>query len=234
MGRRGFSFVAALRLVAVLCCAYAPAFWAAAAADDAKPIKIEAGVYHAVGKTAAGKAYEGDVAIEPLGHVKAVLWRLNSGDAYKGIGWEAGSVFGVAYGSSRSFGLVVYRVDGGRLDGRWSVAAQNGKGMGREVLEGPPGLSGTYAITRGENPNGSLYSGQVEISPNGKTYALHWLKPEAFGTGLLVDGNLVVAFDSGPHFGVVAYQRQGNLLHGLWSTARGGELGSEDLTLKAP
>lgn len=204
-------------------------------ADDAATIRITPGTYHAAGKTAGGKAYEGDVAIEPLGHVKAVLWRLNSGDAYKGIGLEAGSVFGVAYGGSRPFGLVVYRVDGGRLDGRWSLAVANGKGVGREVLQGPAGLNGSYVISEGENPDGTLYKGHVEITPTGKTYALRWFTPQAadIGTGVLVDGVLVVAYGREPGFGVVAYQRDGDHLHGLWSGALGKDLGSEDLTPQA-
>ncbi|HVI90601.1 MAG TPA: hypothetical protein VM659_20040 [Dongiaceae bacterium] len=205
-------------------------------ADEAVTIRVAPGAYHAAGKTAAGKAYEGDVAIEPLGHVKAVLWRLNSGEAYKGIGLEAGSVFGVAYGSSKPFGLVVYRVDGGRLDGRWSLAVANGKGVGHEVLQGPAGLDGSYEISAGENPDGTLYKGRVEIKPTGKTYTLRWFTPQPaeIGTGVLVKDVLVVAYGHEPGFGVVAYQRDGDHLHGLWSGALGRDLGSEDLTPQAP
>jgi len=205
-------------------------------ADDAATIRIDPGAYHAAGKTAGGKAYEGDVAIQPLGHVKAVLWRLNSGDAYKGIGLEAGSVFGVAYGNAKPFGLAVYRVDGGRLDGRWSLAVANGKGVGREVLQGPAGLDGSYTISQGENPDGTLYKGRVEIKPTGKTYTLRWFTPQPadVGTGVLVNGVLVVAYGQEPGFGVVAYQREGDHLHGLWAGGLGRDIGSEDLTPQTP
>jgi hypothetical protein len=204
----------------------------AVSADETAAIEVAAGAYHATGKTAGGKAYEGDVAIEPLGQIKAVLWRLNSGDAYKGIGLETASVFGVAYGRSQPFGLVVYRVDGGRLDGRWSLTVDNGKGVGREVLQGPAGLNGDYAISAGANPDGTPYRGHVEIRPTGKTYTLRWFTPQPadIGTGVLVDGVLVVAYGRQPGFGVVAYQRDGDHLHGQWSGALGRELGSEDLT----
>ncbi|HVJ42020.1 MAG TPA: hypothetical protein VM639_11000 [Dongiaceae bacterium] len=213
----------------------APGF-RAAVADEVASIRISPGSYHAAGKTVGGKAYDGDVAIEPLGHVKAVLWRLNTGDAYKGIGLEAGSVFGVAYGTSKPFGLVVYQVKGGQLDGRWSLAVENGKGVGREVLQGPAGLNGSYQISQGENPNGTAYTGRVEIKPTGKTYTLRWFTPQAaeIGTGVLVDGILVVAYGRDPGFGVVAYQQQGDHLHGQWAGALGQELGSEDLTPRTP
>lgn len=233
IARTGRRVIARLAMVPVaMTLIVAAANLPAVSADETVTIQVAPGTYHAVGKTAGGKTYEGDVAIQPLGHVKAVLWRLNSGDAYKGIGLEAGSVFGVAYGGARPFGLVVYRVDGGRLEGRWSLAGENGKGVGREVLQGPPGLNGSYVITEGENPDGTPYKGQVEIKPTGKTYTLRWFTPQAadIGTGVLIDGVLVVAYGREPGFGVVAYQREGDHLHGLWSGALGKDLGSEDLT----
>lgn len=231
MMRRGL-----LVFAVAACVALAPAIWPDhSRADEAALIKIAAGTYHAKGQTPQGKAYEGAVAIEPLGHVKAVLWRLNSGEAYKGIGLESGSVFGVAYGNAKPFGLVIYRVQGGHLDGRWSLAVDNGKGVGREVLQGPPGLNGSYEISQGENPNGAPYTGRVEIKPTGKTYTLRWFSPAAaeIGTGILVDDVLVVAYGREPGFGVVAYQQQGDHLHGLWSGTLGQAVGSEDLTPQA-
>jgi hypothetical protein len=209
-----------------------------ALADEAAAIKIAPGLYKATGRTPAGQTYDGDVEIAPLGKVLAVLWRLGTGDAYKGIGLESGPVFGVAYSIDKPFGLVIYRVKGGELDGRWSLAAENGAAIGHEVLQGPGGLDGVYKIALGENPNGTTYTGTVEIKPNGKTYALHWFtaeptpEPTEIGTGILMDQMLVVAYGRDPGFGVVAYHRQGNLLHGLWAATLAADLGSEDLTLK--
>jgi len=244
--RRRAAFATAT-LLAVMCLGGAPASrisgsWLSlpaippARADEAAAIRIIPGGYHASGKTAGGKAYEGDVEIEPLGHVKAVLWHLSTGDAYKGIGLEAGPVFGVAYGSDKPFGLVIYQVKGGQLDGRWTLAVMSGKGVGREILQGPAGLNGSYKITDGENPNGTGYTGRVEIKPTGKTYTLRWFTPQAaeIGTGILVDGVLVVAYGRDPGFGVVAYRQDGDHLHGQWAGALGQDLGSEDLTAKAP
>jgi hypothetical protein len=207
-----------------------------ALADEAAAIKIAPGLYKAAGKTPAGKTYDGDVEIAPLGKVLAVLWRLGTGDAYKGIGLESGSVFGVAYSIDRPFGLVIYRIKGGELDGRWSLAAENGAAIGREILQGPVGLDGVYKIAQGENPNGTAYTGTVEIKPNGKTYTLRWFTPEPaeVGTGILMDRMLVVAYGRDPGFGVVAYHRDGDLLRGLWAATLATDLGSEDLSLKTP
>lgn len=230
------SLAALLGLTLPLWPSVAPVWSLIAAADEAAAVKVAPGLYKATGKTPDGKTYDGDVEIAPLGKVLAVLWRLGGGDAYKGIGLEAGSVFGVAYGTDKPFGLVIYRIKGGELDGRWSLAAESGAGIGHEVLQGPSGLDGVYKIARGENPNGSSYTGTVEIKPNGKTYALRWFTPEPaeVGTGILVDQILVVAYGRDPGFGVVAYRRDGDQLHGLWAATLAKELGSEDLTLKTP
>jgi len=209
---------------------------AAAMADETAAIKIVPGIYHATGQTPAGKTYDGDVDIQPLGKVLAVLWRLGTGDGYKGIGLESGSVFGVAYGIDKPFGLVVYHVTEGHLDGRWSLAVENGASIGREVLDGPAGLDGVYKIARGDNPNGTSYTGTVEIKPNGKTYALRWFTPDPaeIGTGILVNQTLVVAYGRDPGFGVVAYHREGQQLRGLWAATLAKEVGSEDLTPQSP
>src|SRR5258706_3927144 len=112
-----------------------------AVADESELIKIAPGSYAATGTSPIGKSYDGMVAIEPLGKILAVLWRLGTGDAYKGIGLETGAVFGVAYSTDQPVGLVVYRVDGGHLDGRWSLAMGECNELSREFLDGPSWLN---------------------------------------------------------------------------------------------
>jgi hypothetical protein len=207
-----------------------------AGAEDATVIRVAPGIYTATGKSAGGKAYTGQVAIEPLGKVLAVLWRLESGAAYKGLGLTMGPVFGAAYGTDKPFGLVLYHVTSGRLNGRWTRVVDDGKLVGHEVLQGPEGLNGSYTIALGENPNGGRYTGHVEIRPNGATYALRWFTPEAaeIGTGILMQDVLVVAYGRAPGFGVVAYHRVDDRLEGVWAGTLAKQTGTEELTPKAP
>jgi hypothetical protein len=138
------------------------------------------GEYSAQGADADGRAYAGDVRIQALGSAtQAVLWRLESGEAYKGLGLIADGVLGAAYGpADAQFGIVVYRVSGGTLDGLWTLPRFAKEPAGREVLEGSPDLDGDYRITLGENPDGTTnYTGKVRIKRQGDVYLFAWFVP---------------------------------------------------------
>jgi hypothetical protein len=196
------------------------------------------GDYRVEGTSPDGKAYAGDVRIHSLGGAQAVLWKLQSGEAYKGLGLVVDGVLGVAYGGAETnFGVVVYRIDGGKLDGSWT-SPQLAKGpAGREVLEGSPDLAGEYRITLGENPDGTTnYDGTVKIQKQGDVYVMAWFvpgpTPSAVGFGVRQDDVLAVVYGSNVKgVGVVAYVQDGEMLSGLWSNGR-KTLGRETLTRK--
>ncbi len=197
------------------------------------------GSYDAQGRTPDGKAYSGDVLMKSFGRTEAVLWRLQGNQGYKGIGIVSGGVLGAAYAADKSyFGVVIYDVRGGILDGVWT-AVSDPKATGREVLEGPASLDGTYKITTGEQLDGvTNYSGQVVIKPNGKTYLVAWLGPSqspapiAMGVGILADTKLVVAFGKDRIPGVVAYRIDGKQLEGVWASGGSHQTGTETLIRK--
>lgn len=193
------------------------------------------GLYDAQGKTAAGKGYTGDVKLLTFGKTGGIVWKLNDGSAYRGLSIRSGDVLGAAYATDTSyFGVVVYEVRGGILEGVWSDVT-NAKTTGREILEGPAGLNGDYKITTGEKLDGlTNYTGHVVIKPNGKTYLLAWLQPQpvAVGIGVLLGDRLVVAFGDKRVPGVVGYKVDGRTLEGIWSSGASKEIGTETLTRK--
>lgn len=197
------------------------------------------GDYAAQGRALDGKAYSGDVKMKSFGPTEAIVWRVQENQGYKGLGIVSGGILGAAYAIDKSyFGVAVYDVRSGFLEGVWTDAS-NPKATGREVLEGPANLNGTYKITTGEQLDGlTNYTGRVVIKPNGKTYLVLWFgeaqmsTPISAGIGVLVDNKLVVAFGKDRIPGVVAYKIDGETLDGVWSFGGSKELGTETLTRK--
>ena len=199
-----------------------------------------AGDYAAQGADADGHSYKGDVRIQSLGSVaQAVLWRLENGEAYKGLGLVTGGVLGVAYGPvDAQFGIVVYRVEGGMLDGVWTLPRYAKEPAGREVLEGSPNLDGDYRIALGENPDGTTnYTGRVKIQRQGDVYLFAWFvpgpNPSAIGIGVRQGDVIAVAYGASlKQLGAVAYRIDADRLDGVWSSGK-TRLGQETL-VKAP
>jgi len=210
------------------------ALFAPAAADDL------VGRYQAAGTTPKGKPYSGQVQIEQLGALHIVLWKLADGEAYKGIGIRQGDILGAAYGpGDAKFGIVVYQITGGTLTGVWADSRDLKSELGKETLQGDPGLNGVYSITLGQNRDGMTnYSGQVQIKRSGESYIVIWpTKPPAIGIGVRVKDTLVVAYSSDPRKmpGVVAYQAEGaDVLSGLWSVAGIKQTGQSNFDISAP
>ena len=178
--------------------------------------------------------------IEQLGALHVVLWKLADGEAYKGIGIRDGDVLGAAYGpSDTKFGVVVYKISGGTLTGTWADSRDLKSELGKETLEGDPGLNGVYKITLGQNRDGMTnYGGQVRIKRNGDTYILIWpTRPPSIGIGVRVNDMLVVAYTSNPQKmpGVVAYQATGgDALSGVWAIAGIKQTGQGSYNIAAP
>lgn len=179
-----------------------------------------------------GSAYTGSVAITRSGGVYRLGWTIAGSAGYAGVGLHVGGVLGVGWSTGGAPGVVVYKVDGGKLDGRW--ASGSGGGVGVEVLSGPPGLSGTYKITNGKNPDGSSYTGSVKIAKKGDVYQLAWAIPGTSyaGIGVLKGHVLSVGWGQGAPPGVVAYGVSGTTLDGVWANPSDTNLGKERLERK--
>jgi hypothetical protein len=182
------------------------------------------GRYAAVGVTPEDRPYKGDVQIEQVGELHVVLWRLEGGAAYKGIAIRQGDKLGVGYGNADTkFGVAVYKVTGGTLEGVWADSRDLKSELGKETLEGSPDLNGTFKVTLGQNRDGMTnYTGTIDIKRTGNTFLFYWpiAKPPTLGVGVLVDDMLVVAYGSNPAKlpGVVAYKAaSADTLDGVWA-----------------
>jgi hypothetical protein len=206
-----------------------------AAADDL------VGKYAAAGVDPQGRAYKAAVQVEQLGKLHIVLWKLAGGAAYKGIGIRQGDKIGVGYGGADTkFGIAVYKVNGGRLEGLWADSGDLKSELGRETLEGSPDLSGTYKVTLGQNRDGiTNYTGTIEIKRTGNTFVFYWpiAKPPSIGVGVLLDDMLVVAYSSNPEKlpGVVAYKATAaDTLDGVWAALGVKKTGGGSYNIIAP
>ncbi len=179
-----------------------------------------------------GGTYNGSVAITRSGDVYHLGWTIAGSPGYAGVGLHVGNVLGVGWSTNSTPGVVVYEVSGGKLDGRW--VSGSASGVGTEVLEGPAGLSGTYKITTGKNPDGSSYTGSVKITKKGDVYQLAWSIPGTsyVGVGILKDHVLSVGWGQGTAPGIVAYAVSGGTLDGVWASPSDTHLGKERLEHK--
>src|SRR6185312_6836992 len=105
------------------------------------------GRYAIEGRDAGGAQYGGDLAIQGRGHAFDVNWQRSGGSAESGFGLLLNHVFGVAYwpndeAQDSGLGTVIYRIDGGTLDGIWLPEGVHDRAPGREVLSGAPTLTG--------------------------------------------------------------------------------------------
>lgn len=218
----------------------AAVFLFAVAADAALAESPLAGAYEAKGKTADGLAYGGQVEILPRGRGIKLAWTLDGGTGYSGRGFRIDDVLGSVYWSeSEHFndpGIVIYRIDGGKLQGMWMPEGGPNNVLGREDLLGPTSLEGRFQIILGEHPGGrSHYAGYVDVERRGDIYHFHWYAPNDsyIGNGIRIGNIMVVGYALGQAPGTVAYCIHGEDLEGAWAYGEQVRLGRETLRRKA-
>jgi hypothetical protein len=226
--RRGL--VATLLLIAGLTLA-APASWAGDGPGDGL-----SGHYAMDGRDAGGAQYDGKLSIQGRGHAFDVNWHRGGGTAESGFGLTLNHVLGVAYWPNNEardpgLGTVIYRIDGGTLDGIWLPQGVHDRAPGREMLIGSPDLTGRYQITLGLNPWGGHYMGYAVIARTGDHVTMTWhLTSEVFvGSGIKIGNVLVVAYAYAYAPAVAAYCSNGRQLEGGWWTGPTGLSGEEIL-----
>ena len=102
---------------------------ASMAAPDTPPDL--AGVYRCNGVNPDGTAYEGVVEIAKLRDTFRVRWTLDDGSVL-GVGIFSGGVFAVSYFGGAP-AVIVYRVDGDRLVGEWTMGGVEGTMYGETL-----------------------------------------------------------------------------------------------------
>jgi hypothetical protein len=83
------------------------------------------GIYQCRGTNPDGTPYEGVVEIARIADTYRVHWRLNNDVNVIGVGIYSGGVFAVSYFGGAP-GVVVYRIDGSRLVGEWTMGGAEG------------------------------------------------------------------------------------------------------------
>src|SRR6185295_1462595 len=168
------------------------------------------------------------------GDVYGVEWAIEKSPAYKGVAIMNGNTLGVGWGMGAAFGVVVYKIAGGKLTGTWATASSGPK-AGIEDLEGPAGLNGKYKITKAAGPDGKAYTGEVTITPNGDVYDVSWVLPnEKFSGVAIKEGDLLIVGwgAAGKAAGVVSYQLNDKGLSGKWGAPGSKQVGTETLAKK--
>ena len=216
----------------------APAPTPAAAPSGASSVAAVVGRWRitSASNPGGGSTYRGSVDIGAASQDVATLtWQIPNSPPYSGTALldvdDEQDVLGVGWGTGSNHGVVVYRIDGGTLRGRWAGAQTQGS-YGTEVLEGPKELNGRYEITSSKSPvSGGSYTGSVTITPRGEVFDVHWtLAREQYrGVGIRRGNLLVVGWGIGGDSGAVLYTRANDGWQGVWAQPNGVALGSENL-----
>lgn len=97
------------------------------------------GLYECQGTNPDGTSYQGIVEIAKLGDTFRVLWTLSDQTQVFGVGILSNGVFAVSYWGGAP-AVVVYRIDGDRLVGEWTMGGLDGQTYSEVLtkLEGHP------------------------------------------------------------------------------------------------
>ncbi|HEV2912055.1 MAG TPA: hypothetical protein VGX92_01955 [Pyrinomonadaceae bacterium] len=182
-----------------------------------------------------GGSYGGTVDISRLGAAYRVAWTVTGGGSYEGVGVQMDDALAIGWGSGRANrGVVVYRIQGGRLSGKWTITDMKGA-LGTEELEGAPGLQGSYRIVHSTVPGAARgYAGTVNITASGDTYIVEWrlASGENYkGVGVRQGDLLAVGWSPGRgSVAVATYRQKGAVLKGVWAIPGEKRLGAETLS----
>ncbi len=166
--------------------------------------------------------YIGTVNFARMGSGHRVVWSTG----FVGTSIESGNLVVAAWGPG-PHGPAIYLVEGGKLAGSY-LDGDTGT-LNTQVLEGPTGLNGDYAIVASSEGD----TGTISIRPNGSAYSLTATLPNQSlkGTGVLRGDKLAVGWSlaTATGGGVVAYQVDGERLNGVWTFHHSPDLGVENL-----
>jgi hypothetical protein len=161
------------------------------------------------------------LSITPDGSNVHFTWWIGD-DVFTGVGEFAGRMLVVNWGDKHP---VVYTFEGEKaLDGEWAdgSATERLTLFSRSAQKNLALREGTYSAA-GRNPDGSTYTGTVEVSRQGRKFTLIWqVGADSYrGVGSL-EGN-VLTVDWGDTTPVVYALTGDGVLQGLWSGGRGSE-----------
>jgi hypothetical protein len=182
-------------------------------------------------QTLDGKRYQGSVRISPLRDAYALDWQTTVGN-YAGIGLARGGVLYAAWCLAPNYGIILYDLlPDGSIRGEWVANRHDGR-VGEEVghLTDHSGQRNTFAL-RGTNPDGSRYTGVIQMQQLGETLSVMWQIGSVAYTGVgLKAGHLIaVAWSKSPNVGIVEYAFDGDKANGIWTVPGSARLTFENL-----
>jgi len=187
-----------------------------------------------------GKEYKGVVSIAKVDQSFTLKWDIADNPAYTGVALPVSNMIAFGYGVGETYGVTVYKINGGELKGTWTSKSAGGK-LGAEELKGPDSLEGEYDIVAATDPKGGSYKGKVTLKKQGEAIAVSWkLEGESFsgkdayaGIGIKKGAWLFVGWgEVGKDFGGGYYKLADSKLTGTWVSAKDEKFGQETLTKK--
>lgn len=187
----------------------------------AGPARQISGVYRVQGTNPNGTVYDGMIAITPEGDKVRFTWWIGK-DVFTGIGEFTGRMLVVNWGDKHP---VVYTFETGEtMNGEWADGSATERlSLHSRAAQTPVELTdGTYAVS-GRNPNGTTYTGTVDLARQGSKYTLLWKVGASGYRGVgQLEGN-VLTVDWGDQTPVVYALGEDGGLRGLWGAGRGAE-----------
>ncbi len=74
-----------------------------------------------VSGSAGERAYRGELTIEKNGQAYKVIWKLDSGETYAGVGIATGDILSVGWNIGETAGVAVYDFSKSPVVGKWST-----------------------------------------------------------------------------------------------------------------
>jgi len=182
----------------------------------------------------AGEGYKAVLTITKTGDGYHLEWNLPDGSTHYGKGIVVDDVLGAFFSTSdgSNAGVVAYKKDAKGVTGLWTVAGgeqlSSEKTSGSATLRrGSADLEGEYTVS-GTNPGPGSYRGDLSVLKSGEAWSARWLTGgEIYGTGLDVDGVLVLGYGDAAGAGVAVYRIRGDDLHGYWLYATYAEMSAK-------
>lgn len=199
------------------------------------------GTFALQGKGDDGSKYNGTATITKIGgDMYTASWKIGA-NAFHGNCFRDDDDLSCGWAlKPKDANVVAYLVQSDGLDGVWFGAGNNK--LGKEYLKATStpkaNLSGNYTIAKGENPDGSKYSGSVKLTQltdlGEADYRFDWVIGGSKIQGLGVrntdagqDDVISVGFSSaGGDCGALQYNidAKGTVLKGRWIQSIGGKI----------
>ena len=129
----------------------APGTAQAPKADDAPRKRTVAGTYLCEGANPDGSPYQGLVEIVSVDNTYLVRWLMSDGAEVLGVGIRNSDVLSVSYFGGTP-AVVVYRIDGDRLVGEWTMGGAEGMLYSETLTRMPDQKPRTTKPTKPQRP----------------------------------------------------------------------------------